>query len=259
METDREKQVGKTILSIFTHPDDAEFMCVGTLALLKAKGWDIHIATMTSGDCGSATLNRQEISNIRVQESTNSAKILAGSYHCLECEDVFIMYDKPTLLKVIKLIRRVRPTIVFAPSPQDYFIDHENTSRLVRTACFACGIPNVETPGVESYNFVPYLYYVDALEGKDIFGKEIRPSIYVDITSVMETKEKMLCCHKSQRDWLMAHHGMDEYVESMKRHAQKRGREINCKYGEGFRQHLGHGYPQDNILKSELKNLVKEK
>lgn len=28
----------------------------------------------------------------------------------------------------------------------------------------------------------------------------------------------------------MAHHGMDEYIESMKRFAQKRGFKINCKY-----------------------------
>jgi LmbE family N-acetylglucosaminyl deacetylase len=44
----------KTALSIIAHPDDVEFVCAGALALLKQKGWDIHIATMTPGDCGSA-------------------------------------------------------------------------------------------------------------------------------------------------------------------------------------------------------------
>ena len=90
-------------------------------------------------------------------------------------------------------------------------------------------------------------------------NNEIKPGIYVDITSVIDIKERMLCCHKSQRDWLLAHHGMDEYVESMKRQAEMRGRQAGCKYAEGFRQHLGHSYPQDNILKNELKNFVKEK
>jgi len=248
----------KTVLAFFCHPDDCEFGCAGTLALLKKSGWDVHIATMTPGDCGTATQSRQEISVIRKKESADAAAVLDGKYHCNELEDVFVMYDKPSLVKTIAIIRKVRPRIVFTASPQCYFIDHENTSDLVRTACFSCGIPNVETPGIKPYEVVPYLYYADAMEGKDIFGKEIKPSIYVDITSVIETKEKMLCCHKSQRDWLLAHHGMDEYTESMKRFAAIRGSEIKCQYAEGFRQHLGHSYPQDNILKNELKSLVKE-
>lgn len=246
----------KIVLSFMCHPDDTEFMSAGTLALLKKQGWEIHIATTAKGDCGSATQSREEITKIRRQESINSAAILDGKYHCAELDDVFVMYDKPSLTNVIKVIRQVQPTVVIAPSPQDYFIDHENTSHLIRTACFACGIPNVETEGVEAYGFTPYLYYADALEGKDIFGKSVEPTIFVDVSSVIDIKEKMLCCHKSQRDWLMAHHGMDEYVESLKRQGRMRGEQIGVEYAEGFRQHLGHGYPQDNILKKELKDLV---
>ena len=253
------KSQEQIVLSIQAHPDDAEFTCVGTLALLKKKGWQVHIATMTPGDCGSATHTRAEISAIRKQEAANAATLLDGQCHCLECEDVFIIYDKPTLLKVIEVIRKVRPTVVITHSPQDYFIDHENTSHLVRTACFSCGIPNVDTPGTAAYGFTPYLYYADAMEGKDIFGNPITPSVYVDITTTMDIKEKMLCCHESQRDWLMAHHGMDEYTASLKRHAEHRGRDIQVKYAEAFRQHLGHGYPQDNLLKQELRPYITEK
>jgi hypothetical protein len=35
-----------------------------------------------------------------------------------------------------------------------------------------------------------------------------------------------------------------------------RGKEINTGYAEGFRQHLGHGYPQNNILKEILGDFV---
>ena len=245
-------------LSVLAHPDDAEFMCAGTLYLLSEKGWEIHIATMTAGDCGSAELGREEISKIRRAEAADSVKVLNGNYHCLECDDVFIMYDRPTLLKTIELLRKVQPTIVFAPSPEDYFLDHEITSSLVQTACFACGAPNVETAGVAAFEPVPYLYYVDPVEGKDKFGNKIEPSIFVDITSVIDTKEQMLCCHKSQRSWLMAHHGIDEYIGAMKGFAQERGVKIGCDYAEGFRQHLGHSYPQDNILRMKLGNLVYE-
>ena len=103
---------------------------------------------------------------------------------------------------------------------------------------------------------VPYLYYSDAMEGKDRFGNLIQPSIYVDITGEMSNKEKMLACHESQRNWLMVHHKMDQYIISMKRFGEQRGKEIETGYAEGFRQHLGHGYQQDNILEEILGRLV---
>jgi hypothetical protein len=38
----------------------------------------------------------------------------------------------------------------------------------------------------------------------------------------------------------------------MRRFGEKRGKEINVKYAEGFRQNLGHGYPQDDILGGQI-------
>jgi len=246
----------KTILSFGAHPDDAEFMCAGTLALLHKKGWRIHIATMTPGDCGTVEYSREEISRIRKAEAAKAASLLSGAYHCLECDDAFIMYDGPSLLKAIELVRKVRPTIVFALSPTDYMVDHETASRLAQSACFCCGVVNIETPGAEPFEPVPHLYYADPVEGKDNFGTEIQPGMIVDITSAMATKEQMLCCHESQRNWLLKHHQMDNYVKMMKDFAGKRGGRIGAEYGEGFRQHLGHAYPQDNILRAELGRLV---
>jgi len=246
----------KTVLSLGAHPDDAEFMCAGTLALLHKKGWQVYIATMTPGDCGTVEYSREEISRIRKAEAAKSASLLDGSYYCLECDDIFIMYDRPTLLKAIELVRKVRPTIVFTTSPSDYMVDHEMAGRIAQTACFACGVVNIETAGAEPFEPVPYLYYMDPVEGKDNFGVDIKASMIVDITGAMNIKKKMLCCHESQRNWLLTHHGIDDYVISMKALAEKRGREINSRFAEGFRQHLGHAYPQDNILKSELGDLV---
>jgi LmbE family N-acetylglucosaminyl deacetylase len=246
----------KTVLSIGAHPDDAEFFCTGTLALLEKKGWQIHIATMTPGDCGTVQYSREEISKIRRAEAAKSAGILNGSYHCLESSDIFILYDRPTLTKAIELVRKVRPAIVFTTSPTDYMVDHEMASKIAQTACFACGVVNIETAGAEPFEPIPYLYYMDPVEGKDNLGTKIKPGTIVDISSVMDVKEKMLCCHESQRNWLLEHHGIDDYVIAMKRLSEERGREINSQFAEGFRQHLGHAYPQDNILKAELGDLV---
>ena len=246
----------KTVLSLGAHPDDAEFFCTGTLALLREKGWEIHIATMAPGDCGTVQYSREEISRIRKGEAAKSAAILDGSYHCLEEGDIFILYDRQSLLKAIELLRKVKPAIVFTTSPSDYMVDHEMASKITQTACFACGVVNVETPGAEPFEPIPHLYYMDPVDQKDKFGTGIKAGTIVDISGVMDTKEKMLCCHESQRHWLMTHHGMDQYVNTMKDSGEKRGREIKSSFAEGFRQHLGHAYPQDNILKAELGDLV---
>src|ERR1035437_3066180 len=245
----------KNVLGIFSHPDDAEFMCAGALFLLKKAGWTVHIATFTPGDKGTAEYTKEEISRIRKAEASKSVEFLEGTYHCLDFEDVYIVYNRETINKTTALIRRIRPTVVFTASPTDYMIDHEITSMIVQTACFSSGIKNMEIIE-EPYETVPYLYYSDPMEGKDKLGNPIQPSIYVDITDEIGIKEKMLACHKSQRDWLKEHHKMDEYILSMKRFAETRGKEINTKYAEGFRQHLGHGYPQNNILKEILGDLV---
>jgi LmbE family N-acetylglucosaminyl deacetylase len=247
----------KTVLAVGAHPDDLEILGAGTLALLKEKGWTIVCATMTPGDCGSTTLPRETISRIRRKEAATSAKMLDAKYHCLECDDIFVLYDRPTLVKAIKLIRQVKPTIVFTMSPQDYMVDHEMTSVVVQTACFSAGIANIKTKGVKAYLKIPHLYYFDPIEGKDKFGTYHKAPTIVDISSTMGIKEKMFRCHASQQSWLQAHHEVDDYINSsLKELSAKRGKEIGVTFAEGFRQHLGHAYPQDNILKQELGNLA---
>jgi len=241
----------KTVLAIFAHPDDAEFMCAGTLSLLKKKGYQIHIATMTSGDKGTAELSREEISLIRRNEAESSASLLGATYYCLGFEDIYILYDRESINLTTSLIRKISPDIVLTASPDDYMIDHEITSNIVQTACFASGIKNMDVQ-VDPREPVPYLFYSDAMDGKDKYGNNVRPTVYCDITEEMAVKEKMLSCHESQRNWLLKHHKVDEYILSMKRFAELRGKEINKRYAEGFRQHRGHGYPGDNILKELL-------
>lgn len=50
---------------------------------------------------------------------------------------------------------------------------------------------------------------------------------------------------------------MDSYIESMKDWARKCGKEVGVSYAECFSQHLGHAYPQDNILAEILKDRLK--
>jgi LmbE family N-acetylglucosaminyl deacetylase len=245
--------MAEKVLSFMAHPDDAEFMCAGTLARLhREAGCEIAIATATSGDCGSATLGTREIARVRHGEAKAAAAILDADYYCAGAIDLFIMYDQPTLRSVIEILRKAQPTIVITHSPADYMADHENVSRLVRMACFAAPVPNVWTQVIDPADplkAVPHLYYADPIEMIDpISGQVIEPDFAIETTGVIETKVEMLACHASQRDWLRKHHGMDEYIEIMKRMGAKRGELIGKPFAEGFRQHHGHPYPQNNII-----------
>ena len=245
----------KIALGIFAHPDDAEFMCAGTLSLLQKAGWTIHIATMAKGDKGTTVLSREEVSSLRKEEASKSAKLLGGHYHCLEFEDVYILYNRDTINKTTGLIRKIHPSIVFTGSPNDYMLDHEVTSLIVQTACFSSGIKNMEI-NEEPFEPIPYLYYCDPMEGKDKFGNIIQPSVYVNIENEIHIKEKMLTCHASQRNWLLEHHKIDEYIQFMRDLAEMRGKEAGTMYAEGFRQNLGHSFPCSNKLKEILSNFV---
>jgi len=247
--------MNKSVLAFFAHPDDAEILCAGTLSLLNKAGYAIHIATIGNGDKGTATHDKKEIIKIRRAEAIKAAGILEGSYHCLEIEDVFILYDRESIEKASSLVRKIQPSIVFTHSPDDYMLDHEISSKIVQTGCFSAGMKNMPVPE-KPFGPVPYLYYTDPVESKDKFGNRIKPGFFVDISAEIETKEEMLASHASQRDWLMSHHKVDEYLLAMKAAARSRGRESGSEYAEGFRQHLGHGFPQDNIL---IEILGKEK
>ncbi|MCZ2343862.1 MAG: PIG-L family deacetylase [Bacteroidales bacterium] len=241
-------------IAILAHPDDAEFLCAGVLARLrKEHGWQIHIASMTPGDCGSAEHSPEEIARIRRGEGKAAAESIGATYHCLEERDLRVIYNEPALEKVVRLLNAIQPTLVLTHSPDDYHLDHEQTSKLVRAATFAAPIPNfLHGPGHSEkhppLDHIPYLYYCDPLEGKDAFGKPIEPLFRTDISSVIADKATMLSCHESQRAWLRKHHGVDNLVDSMKAWGAEQGHRAGVAYAEGFRQHLGHSYPQDNRI-----------
>ena len=243
----------QTVLAFLAHPDDAEILCAGTLVRLAAAGWEIHIATATPGDCGSTKLPADEIAEIRRAEAAAAADLLGASYHCLEERDVTVVFNQAANRKTIDLFRTVAPSLVLTHPRYDYMLDHEQVHQLARSAAFSYSVPNASSRPLVEGSIIPWLYYCDPLEGNDPYsGETVRPTTCVDISSVMERKIDMLACHASQREWLRAHHGMDEYIEAMKRHGTMRGKEFGTTYAEAFIQHTGHPFPQSDILKDLL-------
>lgn len=237
-----------TVLTFMAHPDDAEFLCGGTLVRLAEAGWKVHIATAAPGDCGTMTENRWDISSRRTQEAAKAAALIGATYHCLDERDGFVVYDKTAIQKVYDLFRRVAPGLVFTHPRQDYMMDHEQASLLARAGSFLYAAPNASAFPVREGSAIPYLYYCDPVEAIDHRGQVVEPTTVIDISAAMEKKTAMLACHASQRDWLLAHHGVDEYLDAMRRHAMLRGKQAGLAAAEAFVQHCGHSYPKDDIL-----------
>ncbi len=242
---------GVRVLAIHAHPDDVEIQCAGTLALLAGAGCRITIATMTPGDCGSADLDMDAISAVRRAEAKAAAERIGADYVCLEFRDLAIFNDDESRRRVTEVLRRTEAEIVLTAPPEDYLADHEMTSLLVRDACFAAPVPNYATRQWDPsrpLKRIPHLYFVDSIEGVDRSGRVVDAGFHVDVSAVFATKREMLACHASQRDWLLKHHGIDEYLQSMEAWSRRRGGEVGVEHAEGFRQYLGHAYPHDNRL-----------
>jgi N-acetylglucosamine malate deacetylase 1 len=248
----------KSALALGAHPDDVEINCSGTLKLLKERGWEIYVATMTLGDCGSRELSPESISQKRHAEAESACALLGASYRYAGSRDFCIFNDDLHNRRVTDLLREVKPAVVFTHSPADYLLDHETTSTLVRNACFYAPVLNYQTSQAGSISHIPHLYYFDAMGGVDIFGKPITPEFYVDVSDLMDFRLQMLAQHASQREWLRSQHGIDDYLLAMQNWAAERGREAASAAGtrvthaEAFRQHHGHSYPTDNLLKELL-------
>ncbi|MBT3270072.1 PIG-L family deacetylase [Candidatus Poribacteria bacterium] len=238
------------------HPDDMELMCGGTMARLADAGWSIHVATATSGDCGTMTESPWAIGHRRTEEAAAAADLLGGTYHCLDERDCLVVYDKPTIRKAVDVFRVVAPSLVFTHAPRDYMVDHEVASLLARNASFIYGAPNISTRPRHDASTVPHLYYCDPMEGVDPLGREVEPTTVIDVTGHMDRKAEMLACHGSQREWLRAHHGMDEYIDAMQRHAAFRGEQVGRDFAEAFVQHRGHAYPRNDVLAEFCSNAL---
>jgi len=244
---------GKRIVSIHAHPDDAEILAGGTLALLAQLGHSVTIVTMTPGDCGSNEYAADEIAAIRRAEAAASAGLIGAEYMCAEFRDIAIFNHEQGRRRVAELLRKVRPDIVLTAAVSDYLCDHEMTSLLVRDACFAAPAPNYATGGnAPALDQIPHLYYMDPVGGHDRQGHYVMPDFAVDVAQVFDLKRKMLSSHASQRNWLLRQHGMENYIEQMEIWTRDCGMRFGLQAAEGFRHYRGHPYPATPLLQELL-------
>lgn len=249
-------------LTLMAHPDDAEFRFGGTLTLLAQRGWEVHIATTTAGDCGSMEERSNQIAARRHAEATAAAAKIGGQYHCLGALDLQVFDDNAMRGLATALLREVRPDCVLTHFPVDYMPDHDAASALARVAIFNAPMPNY-TVGPSAYlpplpGLVPLYYSGEPMGGRDYFGDPVRPAphFYVNISSVTKEKAEMLGTHASQRDWLRKQHGIDQYIEMMRGYDAEIGGRVGVAAAECFLVHRADPYPKLPLIQEALADLV---
>jgi len=246
------KNYPKNIVSIHAHPDDTEAFCSGALTLLKSKGYDITIVSMTAGGMGGINSTEKETISLRINEAKKAAQYLGAKYICLEQRDGFLYDNEEIRLKTIDLIRREKTGIIFTHLPFDYHIDHRTTSQIVEVAAMLATLPNVpssETP----LAMTPLLYHTAPLELTDPLGKKIpTPHFFVDITEVIDQKMEMLSYHQTQIELMSVMFKMDDFFNEMKKYSLELGKLAEVPYAECYWQHLGKGFQKNPIIQEVL-------
>lgn len=110
------------------HPDDVEFVLGGTV-LLHCNRYATKIVVMTDG--GAAANGTKEI---RRCETDKVAALYPNiRYTHLGFADMGISsYNEEQMASIIRVVRRLKPSIIVLPSENDIHPDHIQTSLLVK-------------------------------------------------------------------------------------------------------------------------------
>jgi bacillithiol biosynthesis deacetylase BshB1 len=215
------------ILAIAAHRDDVEQTCGGTLLRMASRGLRTAILDLTQGEAGTRG-NAEE----RAREAAEAARLLGmGWRQALDLPDGAVENTLENRLKIVRILRLVRPRVVILPYWQARHPDHATTATLGYEACFLSGLTKVED-GHQPHRPFKIVYaslYAD-----------VRPSFVVDITPFIEQRHAALMAYRSQYVNQAAGGGLfvpeEEIRERTFAEARHYGLLAGVRYGEPFVQ-----------------------
>lgn len=185
------------ILTFTAHPDD-HISCSGTLLRLNTLGFELYECLFTNGEASAYIKDgipqgkdkQGELIEVRSQEFNNASKILGTKEVFLLGElDRQLSRSFTLLLRVVEIIRKVKPFIVFMHADNDYHSDHQVVYEVCQEA--------LRFSNYSSYPELGTRYRVPiALCYENLFLNN--PSIIIDVTEFQATKQKILDCYTSQ-------------------------------------------------------------
>lgn len=212
---------------IGSHPDDIELNCGGTVLKLAESGKNVGIIDLTEGEL-STRGNRRS----RVMETLAASKLMGISFReNLKIRDGNIELNKINREKIIRVLRKYKPGIVFAPYPNDRHPDHIYAGNLIRESVFYSGLMKIRTGNLKAYRPGKLYFYRSAID--------IPVSFIFDVSSVFKKKLEVLKCYGTQfydpeskepETFISSSNFMNE-IESRARHY---GFKIGAEYGEPY-------------------------
>lgn len=219
------------ILAIGVHPDDIELSCCGTLLHHIALGKTVGLLDLTCGELGT-----RGSAEIRLQEAEVASQMIGAVVRGnLEMEDGFFEYTKENMLKIVEIIRLMRPEIVLANAVSDRHPDHGRAAKLTADACFYAGLRRIETEWEEEAQ--------EAWRPKAVYhyiqDHNLTPDFVVDISPYIDQKIEIIQAYKSQfydpksKEPKTPISGK-EFLNFIKGKNATYGRPAGFEYGEGF-------------------------
>jgi len=214
------------IMAFAAHPDDIELGCGGTLIKMVDQGYSVVEVDMVLGELGT-----RGTVETRQAEAAAAAEIIgATARENLKLEDGNIHVSESAKRRVVEVVRKYRPRLVFLPYYEDRHPDHYNASRLAYEGVFLAGLAQYKT-GQESYRPPKLVYYMA--------WYEFEPSFIVDITDQFDRKMEAIYAFASQFQpddsfYKQTKLTSREYNWSLEHRMGYYGSRIGKKYGEAF-------------------------
>jgi len=216
----------------------------GTLLLLKQAGWEIHYLNVSTGNMGSTVMTAAQTAKVRRKEGQAAAKLMGAKWYAPFCDDMGVFYVEENIRRLSAIIREAKPSVILTHALQDYMEDHMITARLAVTAAFTRGIPNyVSKPQRKPILESCTIYHAMPHGQCSPLRVPVQPELFVDTSSVQETKTAALACHASQKEWLDATQGQESYLKTMDDFSRKLGKQSKkFPQAEGWIRHLHYGF-----------------
>jgi bacillithiol biosynthesis deacetylase BshB1 len=176
------------VLAIFAHPDDLELSVGGTLLKLKSQGYKTGALDVTRGEMGT-----RGTVEIRAGEARKAAEIMRLDVReNLGLPDGHVWNDEESRIKLVRVLRRLRPRVIFTHQFQDPHPDHNHIVELVKESARLCSLKNYEPEeGLTEVRPAPIVAYTT-------FSRLVPPSFVVDVSDFAEEKMNALKAHASQ-------------------------------------------------------------
>jgi N-acetylglucosamine malate deacetylase 1 len=215
------------ILAIAAHRDDVELTCAGTLIKAAALGRRTAVSDLTAGELGT-----RGSAELRGEEAEAAARVMGlSSRENFGLPDGGVVNTADTRARLAAMIRRLKPTVVIAPSMRGKHPDHTVSAQLIRDACFVAGLKKVE-PDVPVHRPRKVVHCLAYREDN------VKPTFVVDITDAFEKKLEAVKCYSSQFDEAIQAGEVfpngEPLYDIIRHQAAHYGSLIRTKYGEPF-------------------------